>query len=154
MKRIVEQTDKLIHDLRQLKDKPHPVVLIVEDDEHDAYLASLAAKSAGCLVELAGTGEEAMKWINSSVGPSQPNIDIMFLDLKLPGMSGVEVLRQVRATLPNLPVIVITSPLYQEMIQEAGKLGYFGIVEKPLTNSDVKEVLTKHGIANPKRYSN
>ncbi|MBU1651934.1 response regulator, partial [bacterium] len=71
--------------------KPHTVLLV--DDEEDFRLATAQALSTrGFEVERAGSGGEAIKSIN------QNRPDIVLLDLKMPGLSGIETLQKIRTT--------------------------------------------------------
>jgi len=67
------------------------IALVVEDDEGLAVITSATLQSAGFSVETARDGETALAWLESSV-PT-----LIVLDLNLPGISGPEVLTQVRA---------------------------------------------------------
>ncbi|GKX30948.1 DNA-binding response regulator [Vallitalea longa] len=80
-------------------------VLIVDDETHILELLSYNLESNGYNVIQAETGEEALKKLIST------NIDIILLDLMLPGIDGLEVLRQIRSTEAhkNIPVIMLTA---------------------------------------------
>jgi DNA-binding response OmpR family regulator len=63
----------------------------------------------------------------------------MVLDLKMPGIDGMEVLRQVRQAYPNIQVIILTGHGTEKHEEEAKRLGAFDYLEKPVT----LEVLVK-----------
>ena len=62
--------------------------------------------------------------------------DVMVLDLKMPGIDGMEVLRQVRKAYPNIQVIILTGHGTEKHEEEAKRLGAFDYLEKPV-NLDV-----------------
>jgi len=79
-------------------------ILIVDDEIHILELLRYNLESSGFEVEQAETGEEAIEIIESK------SIDGMILDLMLPGMDGIEVLRRIRQSeFSNLPVIMLTA---------------------------------------------
>lgn len=67
-------------------------ILVIEDQEDIAYLAQLILQGAGYIVLLAGSGEAGLRLLDE-----QP-IDLLLLDLMLPGVDGWEVCRRIRAT--------------------------------------------------------
>jgi two-component system nitrogen regulation response regulator NtrX len=63
--------------------------------------------------------------------------DLVFLDVKMPGMDGIEVLTRLRAANETLPVVMISGHATRETAFQAAKLGAFGFIEKPLSSEDV-----------------
>lgn len=111
-------------------------VLLVEDDEDHVFLIRRAlADLAGAevAVEVAGDGEQAVERLArarfSPGGPPQ----LVLLDLKMPRMDGLEVLRRIRAdeAAARLPVVVLTSSERQDDREEALRLGATWFVCKP-----------------------
>ena len=111
-------------------------VLLVEDDEDHVFLVRRAlADLAGAevAVEVAGDGEQAVERLArarfSPGGPPQ----LVLLDLKMPRMDGLEVLRRIRAdeAAAGLPVVVLTSSERQDDREEALRLGATWFVCKP-----------------------
>ena len=111
-------------------------VLLVEDDEDHVFLIRRAlADLAGAevAVEVAGDGEQAVERLArarfSPGGPPQ----LVLLDLKMPRMDGLEVLRRIRAdeAAARLPVVVLTSSEHQDDREEALRLGATWFVCKP-----------------------
>ena len=111
-------------------------VLLVEDDEDHVFLIRRAlADLAGAevAVEVAGDGEQAVERLArarfSPGGPPQ----LVLLDLKMPRMDGLEVLRRIRAdeAAAGLPVVVLTSSEHQDDREEALRLGATWFVCKP-----------------------
>lgn len=73
------------------------------------------------------------------------NFDLLITDWNMPGMQGVELLRQVRADerLKKLPVLMLTAEAKREQIVEAAQAGVNGYVIKPFTAATLKEKIDK-----------
>jgi len=73
------------------------------------------------------------------------NFDFLVTDWNMPGMSGLELLKAVRATprLANLPVLMVTAEAKREQIVEAAQSGVSGYVVKPFTANTLKEKMDK-----------
>lgn len=122
-------------------------ILLVEDNADDAYLAQrVIGKVCSDQVIVARDGEEASNLLNKMVADrAQDQIRLVLLDLKLPKMSGLEVLQIIRSTpqLSALPVAVLTSSdndLDQERCRELGILDY---IYKPMTSDRLQRVLSR-----------
>ena len=115
-------------------------ILIVEDNPSDAELTIRALKKSNLAnhIFVAENGEEALDFIFSrgqfSERDKSKNLKAIFLDLKLPKVSGLEVLKAVKAeeSTKMLPVIVLTSSKEDPDIQEAYALGANSYVVKPV----------------------
>jgi two-component system, response regulator len=112
-------------------------VLLVEDDTDHVFLVRRAlADLAGTAVpvEVAGDGEQAVERLaRARFAPGGPP-QLVLLDLKMPRMDGLEVLRRIRAdeAAAGLPVVVLTSSERQEDREEALRQGATWFVCKPL----------------------
>jgi CheY-like chemotaxis protein len=151
MERVISLTEKLIDELRQHRKKTElkeiPRMLVIEDDSLDAQLISRTLSAMGAVVDIAYDGEDALVKIRDTVSGNRVPYLIIFLDLKLPGIGGVEVLKQIRVLIPGTPVVVVTGAVYESQdLEDAAKLGYFGLVKKPLAKADAAEILAKHRI--------
>jgi DNA-binding NtrC family response regulator len=112
--------------------------ILVADDERaicEAFGAMLRA--AGHTPLVAASGEEALR----RIAADRP--DVVFLDVQMPGMSGLEVLEQVRALDAELPVIVMTAYGTLQTAMTALKAGAFDYVGKPIELARVREVLAR-----------
>lgn len=121
-----------------------PNVLVVEDNAYEAELMAVVLSECGCNVTWAADGESGTDLVLSAC-MTHP-FDIVFLDLNLPRINGVQVLKQLRECTPKTPVVLVTSPIYRELIEEASKLGYFSMIEKPLVKESVMQILDQHRI--------
>ena len=100
-------------------------LLLIEDDEHVAQVLSEAFGSQGHETAVRYTGEDGLSYLKHE----RP--DAVVLDIRLPGLGGVAVLREIRATDPALPVIIMTGLATPGEIAEVRRLGVTEIVEKP-----------------------
>lgn len=65
------------------------------------------------------------------------NFDLVFLDLKMPDMDGVETFRRIRRIDKAVPVVIITGHAASEMLQKALKQAPFGVMKKPFGAKDI-----------------
>jgi DNA-binding response OmpR family regulator len=109
-------------------------ILVVDDEKNIRMTMVEALESKGFRVEVAATGEEAIRMLGESA------YDLVFLDLKLPQMDGLEVLRRTRETWPNVRVVVITAHGTVDNAVEAMKLGAADFIQKPFNPQEVREL--------------
>ncbi len=108
-------------------------ILHVEDSPDDAVLTEMAFRRAGAQagIRLAADGRQAIDWLQGL----DPNAALacVLLDIKLPGMSGLEVLGWIRsqARFKRLPVVMLTSSLLPDDINAAYDLGANSYLVKP-----------------------
>ena len=136
--------------LRQKAIRTDMRVLVVEDDEHDSFLAERSLRSVGLKVDISATAEDALRKLAAATDPGHRYV-LVFLDLKLPDMDGIYVLKHVKQERPDLPVVIMTGQeINSELVRRAVNVGYFGFVKKPGSGEgelDPKEVLAKHGLS-------
>ena len=123
-------------------------ILLVEDEEDHRVLVRQALERTGEEVPLleAGTGEKALEWMKSEVGRVGPlNGGLVILDLGLPGISGFEVLQQMREIpgLHDTPVVVITASENAMDQDHAFNLGVRGFFQKPTDFRDYQDILKR-----------
>lgn len=117
-------------------------ICIVEDDDSIREIYSIELRKNGYEVVTATNGQEGLNLIN------QENPDLIMLDLKMPVMSGLEVLENLKKSerLSRIPVVVLTNVDDQESIKEVGKYETRFYIVKSLTTlqkivGTVREVL-------------
>src|SRR3989338_9078041 len=81
-------------------------ILVVDDEEGIRLLYKEELTDEGLDVHLAASGEEALAKLEKD------KFSLVVLDIKMPGMDGIEVLRRIKEKWKNLPVILSTEPLY------------------------------------------
>jgi len=107
-------------------------VLIVDDERTLARAIKAYLEEAGYQAEVADDAAAALRLL-SSLRP-----DVVFTDVRLPGMNGIELLGRIREFDPNIPVIVMTAHGTIEGAVEAVKLGAFDYLKKPLDLEELK----------------
>jgi DNA-binding NtrC family response regulator len=112
-----------------------PVILIVDDDEAMRDALGEAARDLGYDARLASSGVVALAALDES------RIDAVLLDLRMPGMDGIDVLRRIRGRSRPPPVTVLTAHATAENTIEAMRLGAFDHLTKPIGRGDLKRVL-------------
>ena len=109
-------------------------VLVVDDEPIVCHSLRRILSRQSCQVEEAFDVDAALQKMKLS------KYDLIFLDLKMPKRSGMEVLRNIKDNYPDIPVIMITGYASIESAVEATKLGAFQFVPKPFTPDELKEV--------------
>ncbi|MEO5696938.1 MAG: response regulator [Burkholderiaceae bacterium] len=124
-------------------DKP---ILLVEDNPLDVDLTLRAFKRRRVTntIVVARDGEEALAWIPRWEA-GEPTPAVILLDLKLPRIDGLEVLRQLKshATLCVIPVVVLTTSAEHADVQAAYQLGANSYIVKPVEFEKFMEVSEK-----------
>lgn len=110
---------------------PKPVLIIVDDEESIRSTLSGIFEDEGYETLTAGSGEEAIK-LAKEAAP-----DVMILDIWLPGMDGVQTLKELLESTPDLPVIIITAEAKIELAVKATKIGAYDFMEKPLSRDKI-----------------
>ena len=114
-----------------------PQVLVIDDDAVVGRSFDRVLSDKGYEVSTVLSGEEAMKEMESH------EYDVVFTDIKMPGMDGIEVAERIKARCPWTPVVVITGYGTTENEAKASVLGVSGFVRKPLTPDMIESVTLK-----------
>jgi two-component system, NtrC family, response regulator PilR len=120
-------------------------VMIVDDEEVLRDVLEVVLRREGFDVVLAASGEEALSLLDGD------DVDLVILDVMLPGISGIDTLRAIRIANPTLPVVVITAFSSIDGAIEAMKFGAFHYIPKPFKNEEV--VLTVNKALEQRRLS-
>ena len=111
-------------------------ILIVDDEKNIRLTLSHALESLNLPVEAVVNGEEALRKLQ------EKTFSLVFLDLKMPGMDGMEVLRRIKDDWPQIRVIIITAHGTIDSAVEAMKLGAADFIQKPFTPVEIRELAT------------
>lgn len=106
-------------------------VLVVDDEETVRKLLQRILEGAGYQVATAANGKEALYKV--SLGETE----LVLLDIKMPEMSGIEVLSKLTTESPDICAIMVTSVVETETAVEAMKLGAYDYILKPFDRDDV-----------------
>ena len=117
--------------------KTNPQVLVIDDDAVVGRSFDRVLSGKGYEVDTALTGEEGLKDIDNT------EYDVVFTDIKMPGMDGLEVAERIKAKCPWTPVVVITGYGTEENEAKASVLGVSGFVRKPLTPEIIENITLK-----------
>ena len=112
-------------------------VLVIDDDEVVGRSFDRVLSDKGYEVRTAMSGEEALNTMKES------DFDVVFTDIKMPGMDGLEVTQRIKERCPWTPVVVITGYGSEENEARAAVLGASGFVRKPLTPEIIESVTLK-----------
>jgi two-component system nitrogen regulation response regulator NtrX len=104
-----------------------PTILIVDDETGIRQSLRSVFQEDGYSVETVSSGEECLEFVQTKP------VDLILLDVWLPGMDGMETLRRLRETEPSPMVVMISGHANIESAVRATKLGAFDFVEKPLS---------------------
>jgi two-component system response regulator HydG len=112
-------------------------ILVIDDDEsmRDACRQALARKAGR--VEVAGDGLTGLEILEKEA------FDLVILDLKMPGLSGMEVLSKIKQEYPEIVVIVITGYATVESAVEAMKHGAYDFLPKPFTPDSLRAIVER-----------
>lgn len=108
-------------------------ILFVDDDVDILEAAKAAIEAYGYDVITAKSGEECLNKINEA--------DIIFLDIKMPGMNGIEVLKEIRKRGEDMPIIMITAYATVDTAIEAMKEGAFDYIRKPFNIDELQSTI-------------
>jgi DNA-binding NtrC family response regulator len=114
-------------------------LLIAEDEDTLSFFLrrSLEDATPPFMVEIVDAGQKALKKVLTN------KFDLMIVDLRLPDMDGLALIRAVRQFDPFMKVIVMTAYGSPETEQEASKLGIQGYVTKPFIIEDMKRLINR-----------
>ena len=112
-------------------------ILIVDDEQSYRQLLSLVFEEQGNTVRTAMNGRQALESLQAEPA------DVIVSDVKMPDMDGIEMLRAVRETLPDIGVILMTAFASVETAREAFKLGADDFIQKPFDVEELKLIVRK-----------
>jgi signal transduction histidine kinase len=113
-------------------------ILIVDDERVVRHVCQLSLEQDNYAIFAAENGIKAMEFLRS-----EPEIAIVLSDLKMPGMSGLELLHAIKRDFPHIEVIIMTGFATIENAIEAMKLGAYDFLLKPLKAEQIRLVINK-----------
>ena len=112
-------------------------ILIVDDAGPVVVLCVNVLQALGYAVKGANRGETAVELMRKE------SFDLMVLDYKMPGMTGLEVFQQTRTLHPSMAVVLVTGHGTPEIINEATRMGFDAILLKPFTSDELRGAVEK-----------
>lgn len=113
-------------------------LLVVDDQYGIRVLLNEILQKDGYAVFQAANGVQALSIVQDE------NPELILLDMKIPGMDGLEILRRIKATHPEIKVIMMTAYGELNLINEAMELGAVSYFSKPFDIDDVRQVIRDH----------
>lgn len=136
-RRSIDLEEKLAHfesitgEARELRDTRPPAILIVDDERTIADELAERLEAAGVTTYAYTSGEDAVR-----ASGSANSFDLALVAVQLPGIDGLETVRQLRERIPALPAFLLTAVTDAELASRAANLGVVGFVRKPLASVD------------------
>jgi len=110
-------------------------ILVIDDERSMREFLSIMLEREGYSVVTKDNGNDALEFI------SKNKYDLIITDIKMPKMSGIDILRESMALHPNTPVIMITAFASTEVAVEAMKLGAYDYITKPFNVDEIKIII-------------
>lgn len=133
--------------------QPGRQILIVEDHPESLELMQMILELEGYQVQTAETGRDAVETVTTASADeaSDFHLDLILLDLRLPDMNGVEVVKELQENLPEVPPVIILSADPPQSLKEAARSVGATALRKPFEFDDlvqaIRRALTKAATA-------
>ena len=114
-------------------------VLIIDDDRHMRAVCLRVLTREGWIVHCAENGDEGIGKIKNG----REQFDVVLLDQLMPGMSGMDVLAQIRIMAPDMPVVIITGSATEASAAEIIRMGASDCLPKPFTPDELRNVVRR-----------
>ncbi|MCX8012222.1 MAG: response regulator [Desulfobacterota bacterium] len=110
-------------------------VLIIDDERPIRETLDMLLREKGYEVLTSESGEKGLALIQKNP------LDIVILDLRLPGMNGIEVMREIRKIFPKIIIILITAYHNEDVYAEAENFGIYGYLLKPINIGELETLI-------------
>ena len=120
-------------------------ILVIDDEEVVRHSHLRVLSGTNCTVETAWNGPEGLRALEGHP------FDVVLLDLRMPGMDGLDVLREIKSRWPECEVVVVTGYPSLETAKEALRLGAYDYLCKPVEPDKVID--TTHSAVRQKRWT-
>jgi len=115
----------------------HGCVLVVDDEEHIREIIAATLSPLAGKVLVAGSAEEALEILRDE------NVDVVVSDIHMPGMTGLEFLRQVKLEQPSVLFLMVTAHGSLDTVVQALRHGASDFLTKPFENSELREIVKR-----------
>ncbi|MCX6286653.1 MAG: response regulator [Bacteroidetes bacterium] len=126
---------------KKKKDIPNvqnPVILVAEDDESNYLLLEILLKKAGIRIIRAANGKEAIE-----CSRKHPEISLVLMDMKMPELSGMEAMNEIKSFRNDLPIIAVTAFAMSGDEKNALDSGFDDYIPKPIRLEKLLEIIQK-----------
>jgi len=113
-------------------------ILLVDDEETLRFVLRESLISEGYSVDVANDGFQALERVKDK------SYDLLITDIKMHGMDGLQLIREIKRNGSHLKIIIITAYGSLEMVKEAARLGVIEFVSKPFKIQEIKDVITRN----------
>jgi len=121
------------------EDKTTRNILVVEDTKTNQMVIQLMLSRLGYNVTLANNGQEAIQLLSSN-----PDFDLIFMDISMPVMDGIEATKQLRKQQVDIPIIALTAHTMETDKEQCIIAGMNDFVLKPMRINEVSSMIEKH----------
>jgi PAS domain S-box-containing protein len=136
---IISGLEKDDSKIKQAEWKSKPVILVAEDDDFNYKYLEIVLKRENYFVLHAANGSEAV-----DICHSNPEVNLILMDMKMPVMGGLEATRRIKAVFPDLPIIALTAFVSARDESEALDAGCIEFLTKPVNKPRLLASLQKH----------
>jgi excisionase family DNA binding protein len=110
-------------------------ILVIDDEKTIGKLIEMTLEKLGHEVLIAESGIHGLEIVKNQ------DLDLVFLDLRMPDIDGAEVFKQIKQLKPEMQVIIVTGYPESELMMKALKYGPFGVMNKPFSGPDLIQVV-------------
>jgi len=112
-------------------------ILVIDDDQSILSIFEYILNEAGYETITAIDGYNAIEKVKNN------KFDLVFTDVKMPGLSGIDTYKEIRKLDPKLLVVMMTGYSVDELLKEAFELGAYGVIYKPFDMEEVLSIIEK-----------
>lgn len=152
VQRGLKSTVEVVNDLVAHWINP-PEIFVIDDDDYVLEVFETSIRKLGCTPFVARDGLEAEKIYRDKMrtpfkddGSSQHPFDLVFLDLKLPGMRGASVLKNIRSLWRLQPIVIISGVIDFSRDPEIVDYGPVSLMTKPISLTNIRDCILMHNI--------
>ncbi len=153
---LMDSDKRISEEDKDIEIRPHEIsVLVIDDDPVACDHAKLVLDKAGIASEIAASGEEALEMVKVRKARQEP-YNLIIVDLRMPGMDGVETTREIRSIIGDeSAIIILTAYSWDDIHEEARAAGVDSFISKPLFTGSLleefKEALKRRRAASEKQ---
>ena len=127
--------EKIIDIIEQAREKS--IILVVDDSFEEQQTLKDSLETKGHHVATASSGYEALELIKEG------NFNVVLMDVKMPGIDGIQTFEEVHKIRPDVPVILMTGYSVEDALRDAVDKGAYACLQKPLDMEQIMSVLSK-----------
>ena len=136
---VTEESNLRLSDIKEKLSLKKHHILIAEDEELNYYYLYEVLRKNGAKVIWAKNGLEAINVVESN-----PNIDMVLMDIKMPEVNGLEAIKYIKLIRPELPIIAQTAFVMDNDREVCLKAGCVDFITKPIKVDQLIEMITRH----------